>query len=54
MFRVRKQYTCAVCGNVSWEQEICHDHLMEEVCFCGSGKLLRECHKEQLPPSTLS
>jgi len=41
------EYRCAVCDNVSWQKEICHDQEMGEICYCGSGQLLSVCHVEK-------
>lgn len=42
-----EQYVCRECGNVSWYEEVCHGEPMECTCFCGSGKVVEECHKEE-------
>ncbi|MBI2411022.1 MAG: SEC-C domain-containing protein [Candidatus Kerfeldbacteria bacterium] len=46
---MKKQYRCQVCDNVSWRQEECHEKRMKELCFCGSGKFLEDCHGSSQP-----
>ncbi len=40
------QFVCTECDDVAFSADEPHAHEWTQVCFCGSGKPLSECHPQ--------